>query len=268
MKRKIRIYQTYHNDSCKLTDHMNFIHFNTTEKIEEENINEYQIFFCEFVTLYYVYKNANKLQSDYVGFCHYGDKNFLNSDKILNYNNVIQYELNEHNNKLINDIINEKYELNNFEIFGLAPRYNLYQEKTLDFLSTMYDLDNNLYNNIFRFINENYPELIDRYKQLSGQYRYNINSLRYMSFICKWEDFEKFMQFQIKLLNYFGLYIENINSINDIALPYNNFIINAFFNHPWYHFPQNKYRWIAFFLEFSCSLYWYLSGYDIKYKYN
>jgi hypothetical protein len=242
---KLTIWQVYHDDLQKYNLLENkcpyYKSFNTTHTILHDlNINEYQHYINEFVCQYYVYKNH--IKSHLVGFCHY-NKVFSDyftfkyvNEKYLTYN---------HN---IKNICFDNY------IMGL----DVYRDASL--ILNYKNQKNNVYNKISNFLQHSYPDLYNKLITINeNDYK---KCIRFECFICKWDDFQKYMEF---MLNFFEFYNVNLNNIKESDLDL--FVIDYYENKKalWYIRQYN--RRMAFFIEFLCSVYWMLQDKDVMYNY-
>lgn len=238
-----KIYQVYHKLGLPLYDNPNYIHFYTEETFNEYNINHVQQYFNEFVAQYYVYKNH--IYSTNIGFCHYGIKYFSNK-QTFSYDSGIILQYNEKLNNITN--------LDNI-VIGLSNHYDIANFKNFNYL------DNYHFNIINNYITKYYPEFIERFNNLSN---ITLNSfLRFECFICKYEYFEKYMQFIIGLLKEYNIDLDNEITEESVLNNIDKFTLNMYSKEWWY----NKKRKIAYFIEFICSIYWYLTEYDIIFNY-
>lgn len=81
----ITVYTAYHKDDLrkKLRNGPNDVLFNTTAKLDEENINKFHDFYGEFTQMYYVWKNQK--YSPYVGFSNWRTQIRLNPSEKYNF---------------------------------------------------------------------------------------------------------------------------------------------------------------------------------------
>lgn len=172
----INIWVTYSKqeeyDSYRLFDLDNNIYklFNVSEYYPK--LNKY---FCEFVTLYHIYKNH--IKSDLIGFCHY--RRYLTLSTI-DFNDVLK------NNKIIYD--SHKY---------ISCGYYLDHESQKWPFCLQYD--HVIYNTFLDFLKENNVPLeydIDYYKKNS------INMAGSHMFLSRYETFEYIMNIMLKYLNF------------------------------------------------------------------
>ena len=183
------IWCSYHNkkfiDEYNLKDTDVIKLFDTTnESIEGDNINSLNNLLSEIVTYYYVWKN--QIKSDYVGFCHYR-RHYTNVDfnKLNNYKSV--------------------QALNRFDVFNSLDYIN--------YVSQLYSWCPNacageniinpiMINYFISYLYETYK--IDLYK-LSNKFAGKCYVCNKMSFIFKWNDFNKFSEILFGFLDYIAL---------------------------------------------------------------
>ena len=215
-KNFITEYNLQNTDIIKLFD-------TTNTNIEGENINNLNYLLCETVTYYYVWKN--QIKSDYVGFCHYR-RYFNNVDfnKLNKINSVQVLSRNDTSDNL--NYINYVSQIYSW-CANIYFQYNIVHPSIINyFISYLYDMYRI---NLYKLSN-----------QLGGK-SYISNRI---SFIFKWEDFNKFCEIFFGFFDYIALK-ENVKNwkteefINDLLKKY-------FFN--------NHCRIMSVYLEIIASI--------------
>lgn len=162
-----KIYCTYHNkklvDEYNLKETNNFKLFYTKDNLEGYSLNHLQLYLNEFVTQYYIWKN--NIKSDYVGFCHYR--------RIININEHILEDLQKNNIYLA-------------QYWSLSYT-SIKEEWLLDGLNIHVDLVKE-----YLKTNEKYVKYLENFDYImNNQNCINFGEL----YICKWEIFDKLMNF-------------------------------------------------------------------------
>lgn len=217
----------------------------TKGETTKQNINSLQDILNEFVCQYYVYKN--NIKTDIVGFCQYGK--YFSSNMTFNYG-IDSYKINP--NVLNLDDLNKK-------CIGLAP----YFQNDKIFMDVMKNNNDNFFKLLLDYITEKYPQYKNRLLTCFNNVNNNV-MMRFESYVCKWDDFCKYMEFVLGLFDFYGFNLENTSPetlLNNLDF----FIINAYENEPWY--LTSKHRRIAYFLELLCSVYWTIFDYDVIFNY-
>jgi len=248
------IWCTYHDKSLiknyNLKEKNNFKLFYTKENLDL-SLNYAQLYLCEYVTQYYVWKT--NIKSDIIGFCHYR----RNYDSIIN-NDLICYI---YNHSLFYTFLNFSLKHNNliedWKYKGLELHVTLLLEYINKYYSKFY------LNRLEKIMNS--PFYIQSYREL---------------YLCKWDIFEELMIFienYIKFLfknilsiekkeltdyyvNEFKMLDESLNNLNyDLFLKYHK--INENINIDFYGSP----RTIAFIIEMIIGVFWELFYSNINY---
>lgn len=250
----IKIYQVYHDKNLINQNGILFEPYCTTDihNDNEKCLNKYQHLLNEFVAQYYIYKNNKR--SDIVGFCHYNK--YFNIEQPFIYGDEIRYNVNP-------EILN---------ISNLDNKIIAFQEFPSEYLfSNLLYYDNYIYNKLYNFIYNHYYQYFNRFININSSKKENF--IRFEAFICTYDKFEEYMKFMLDLLKYLGLDLDNVNCEDDIINTLHNFTLHTYIDihskgmdkYPWY--INNLQRRVAYFIEFACALYWYLTGYDIVYNY-
>ena len=246
LDKTISIYQIYHKKELKKflleNKDKNYHSFYTKEVLDCDNINHLQDLLNEFVCQYYVYKN--NIKSDIIGFCQYG--------KYFSNNNNFTYG---NENHLFNKEILKVNNLDN-KVIGISTYFN----NNISPIITFTNHNNNFYNLLYNYIVNKYPDQKERFLNLSNNLTNNY-FIRFESFICKWDDFCKYMEFMLGLFEFYGLKINKNTNINDLYDKIEFFIIDQYKDMHWY--KNNHMRFIAYFIELTCGIYWHLFGYNI-----
>lgn len=241
------IWCTYHKpefiNEYNLKETDNFKLFYTLANYKGISLNYAQLYFNEWVTQYYVWKN--QIKSDYVGFCHYRRKFDVdeNIENILKSNDIYMYE----------------YELvpqplyYHFENLGLGYSINILLDA---------------------FIKLNYYNKFDNYK------KYLMDKNAHCGwkelYICKWDIFNEMMIFINNFIKFImktnnELYEIDINEYNNVSNELNNINYNMFKNYhilindfdyfdgPFFGYP----RCLAYLIEHIIGIYL-----NCLYKYN
>lgn len=230
----MHIYQVYHKkelESCLLNKSYIIPYYTQDEK----GINHLQKVLNEFVCQYYVYKYENYNADDVVGFCHY--RRFFNMNK---KENIIEKSVK--NNHMV-------YGLYWFNIKGIIG-YN--------------DKQNWLFDTLKNYIEYKYPEKLDNFQKMNRYYK----TIRYECFICRYDDFCKYVEFILGYFKYMGIDFETCNEqfIKD-KIDNNKFIVDFYYDNKcwWYILPENHYRKIGYIIELLCGVYWSLTKRHIRF---
>ena len=180
-----------------------------------ENISELNRHFCELTSMYWAWKNYDKLGTpDYIGFCHY--RRFLNFEKNIpekKIDNGIIYETT--NNPDLMRPYNEKSEfteeLKNFDIIhgSLINHHLSVSEQFTELENPEFGLKADVFDKIMDYIPKKFPEFEDAvtlYKKSKRHYWYNC-------FIMKKEIFMEYCAFLFPILLKFEKEID-YNSLN------------------------------------------------------
>lgn len=234
----VKIYQVYHDLSItkKLKERKlpHYKLFYTKQYFEYDNINHVQEYLNEFVCQYYVYKK--NIKSDIVGFCQYG--------KYFSNNESFQYGYETH---VFNEKILSVRDLSN-KVIGLSYYFN----------NDIINNKDNFYNLLLKYISHKYPNKVDKtldfFKNISTD-----KMIRFESYICKWEDFCKYMEFILGLFSYYGIDLNQNISDKQIENKLDFFIIDCYKDCGWY----SRKRYLAFFIELVCAVYWEIFDYEV-----
>lgn len=248
----LKIYTIYHdNDLYKRhnlfeSDIIKPINIKNVINDENDPLIKHNIQLSEFATQLYIWKN--NVKSKYVGFQHYGKQFSLT--KVFKYGTE-QYKINE-----------EIKQYNCDDILCLSCYYDSHIFKNIN--NTLYEEDYKILEN---YIKNNYNGFYDKFKNLNSTGNDEL-FLRFECFVCKWEYFDEYMKFICGLFKEFGLDLLNddneyVCSCIDKLSNGNTFIIKEYLGQHFY----NKRRKIAYFVEYICGLYWYLTSHKIIQNY-
>ena len=244
-----KIWQVYHDkmfsESLLEGKQQYYRSFYTKGETINDNINHIQDVLNEFVCQYYVYKN--NMKSDIVGFCQYG--------KFFSHNSEFIYGGDRYK---INPSILNLTDLNG-KCVGLAP----YLQNDNTFMNILQKTNDNFYQLLLNYITEKYPEKRKRFISCFNNIQENV-LMRFESYICKWDDFCKYMEFVLGLFEFNGFTLNKDTTKESLMNNINFFLIDLYENEPWYF---NNPRRIAYFLELLCSVYWHIFEYDVIFNY-
>lgn len=180
----------YHNDSqvyeYNLDNVPNYIRlFNVNDlNMTDDNINYLNPYLCELVAFYYVWKN--QIKSDYVGFCHY--RRFF---KKISINNLNNYGV--HYFGLIKPVLKNMMHENVYN--------NEHHELLYEYLTSLNIFDN---------------KILDEYFHKDIVFNLPLK----LSFIMKWDMFNKFCQITFGFLEYMLTNYKNPNEYEGLGRKY------------------------------------------------
>lgn len=222
------------------------------------SLNYAQLYFNEYATQYYVWKNNFK--SDLVGFCHYK----------RTYDSII-------NNDLIKHIYNNSFYYT-FLNYSLIHEKKVYHNLIENWKDEGLELHLEM---LIKYVRKYYSDFyVDRLEKI-------MNSIFYVQsygelYMCKWEIFDKLMIFvenyikflfenilnlkKDELIDYseeeFKLLDENLNNINyDLFKQYHKSINNFSNNIRFYGSP----RTLGFIIEMIIGIFWELFYSNVNY---
>ena len=220
------IYQIYHNKNQEpsLLKEPYIMPYYTKSEPSGKNINHIQDFINEFVCHYYVAKNNLHKPDDVVGFCHYRRT----------------FDINEKEIPIIESAILDSNIVMSLCYYGIKGIIE-YKDK-----------NNFLYISIKDYLDSEYPELSERFKNLD----FNVFSVRCECFICKYEDLQKLVDFVLGYFRFHKVDLEK-DSIDYIDERKTDFEIDYWKdNEHWYFLPELQKRRLAHVIEALVALYW------------
>jgi hypothetical protein len=232
-----KIYQVYHKKELE-SNLLNKPYIIPYYTLDNKGINHLQTVLNEFVCQYYVYKYEKYKNDDIVGFCHYGK-----------YYNIDNYDI-----KLIENEVRHTNTVYGLEWFNLKEIFGYNNKKNFIFIT------------LNKYISNKYPEMLNTFQNFDWDYK----SIRFECFICRYDDFCKYVEFVLGYFKYMDIDFETCSEqyIKD-KIDTDKFVIDYYRNlqHGWYLSKDNYYRRIAYIIEMLCGIYWSLIGKNINILY-